>query len=120
MPEYKLAVVESKFADIIWEHEPLSSRALADLCARHLGWKRTTTYTVLKKLCERGIFQNQDGEVSSCVSRQEFYGRQGEKLVEEAFGGSLPAFIAAFTKRKALTRSEIEEIRQMIDSAREE
>ena len=120
MSEYRLAAVESRFADIIWEHEPLSSRALTELCEQQLGWKRTTTYTVLKKLCERGLFQNQKGVVSACVSRQDFYGTQGAMLVEEAFGGSLPAFIAAFTKRKALTQSEIEDIRRMIDSSREE
>lgn len=119
MAEMKLAAVESRFADIIWSHEPIRSRELAKLCEQELSWKRTTTYTVLKKLCERGIFQNQDGIVSSLLTRQEFYGLQGEKFVEEAFDGSLPAFIAAFTQRKALTQEEIAEIRQMIDSAGE-
>jgi predicted transcriptional regulator len=117
MPEMKLAVVESRFADIIWRNEPIQSRKLAKLCEQELSWKRTTTYTVLKKLCERGIFQNNDGIVTSVISRQEFYGMQGEKLVDEAFNGSLPAFIAAFTKRKSLTPEEIAEIKQMIDSA---
>ncbi|WP_343208130.1 BlaI/MecI/CopY family transcriptional regulator [Anaerolentibacter hominis] len=119
MSDLKLAVVESHFADIIWNNEPISSGQLAILCERELCWKRTTTYTVLKKLCERGIFQNRDGVVSSLLTRDEFYGIQGEKLVEQAFDGSLPAFIAAFTKRKALTQEEIEEIRHMIDSAGE-
>ena len=117
MPEMKLAVVESRFADIIWRNEPIQYRKLAKLCEQELSWKRTTTYTVLKKLCERGIFQNNDGIVTSVISRQEFYGMQGEKLVDEAFNGSLPAFIAAFTKRKSLTPEEIAEIKQMIDSA---
>ena len=117
MPEMKLAVVESRFADIIWRNEPIQSRKLAKLCEQELSWKRTTTYTVLKKLCERGIFQNNDGIVTSVISKQEFYGMQGEKLVDEAFNGSLPAFIAAFTKRKSLTPEEIAEIKQMIDSA---
>lgn len=119
MPEMKLAVVESHFADIIWKNEPIQSRELAKICEQELSWKRTTTYTVLKKLCERGIFQNNDGIVTSVISKQEFYGMQGEKLVDEAFDGSLPAFIAAFTKRKSLTPEEIAEIRLMIDSAEE-
>ena len=119
MPEMKLAVVESHFADIIWKNEPIQSRELAKICEQELSWKRTTTYTVLKKLCERGIFQNNDGIVTSVISKQEFYGMQVEKLVDEAFDGSLPAFIAAFTKRKPLTPEEIAEIRQMIDFAEE-
>lgn len=118
MAEMKLAVVESRFADIIWKYEPVKSRELAQICERELEWKRTTTYTVLKKLCERGIFQNYNGIVTSIVSREEFYGMQGEKLVEEAFDGSLPAFIAAFTKRKKLTDSDIEELQRLIDDSR--
>lgn len=120
MEEMKLGVVESKFADIIWENEPISSRDLTKLCEQELEWKRTTTYTVLKKLCDRGIFQNVKGIVTSLISRDDFYGMQGEKLVEEAFDGSLSAFIAAFTKRKSLTKEEITEIQNMIDSAKEE
>ena len=119
MAEMKLALVESRFADIIWREEPIKSRDLANVCERELEWKRTTTYTVLKKLCERGLFQNQDGVVTSKVSKEEFYGMQGEKLVDEAFNGSLPAFIAAFTKRKALTPEEIDEIRRMIGTDKE-
>lgn len=118
-PEMKLGIVESRFADIIWSHEPIASGELAKLCEEKLTWKRTTTYNVLRKLCDKGIFQNQNGSVSALISRQEFYAAQGEAIVEEAFDGSLPAFIAAFTKRKALTAEEIAEIRQMIDSAGE-
>ena len=118
-PVMKLGVVESRFADIIWSHEPIASGELAKLCEEKLTWKRTTTYNVLRKLCDKGIFQNQNGSVSALISRQEFYAAQGEAIVEEAFDGSLPAFIAAFTKRKALTAEEIAEIRQMIDSAGE-
>ena len=118
-PEMKLGVVESRFADIIWSHEPIASGELAKLCEEKLTWKRTTTYNVLRKLCDKGIFQNQNGSVSALISRQEFYAAQGEAIVDEAFDGSLPAFIAAFTKRKALTAEEIAEIRQMIDSAGE-
>lgn len=116
MEEMKLGLVESKFADIIWENEPLSSRELVKLCLEKLEWKKSTTYTVLKKLCDRGIFQNQEGIVSSLVSRQEFYALQSEKFVEETFSGSLPAFLAAFTRRKALSPEEIAQIRTMIDS----
>lgn len=119
MAELKLAAVESQFADIIWKNEPIASGELAKLCLRELGWKRTTTYTVLKRLCQREIFQNQDGIVTACLSRQAFYGKQGGMLVEEGFGGSLPAFIAAFTQSKPLSREEIEQIRQMIEEAGE-
>lgn len=115
MEEFKLGVVESKFADIIWEHEPLSSRELVQHCSEKLNWKKSTTYTVLKKLCERGIFQNQSGLVTSLITRPDFYAMQSEKFVEETFEGSLPAFLAAFTKRKSLSTEEINEIRRMID-----
>ena len=116
MEEMKLGVVESKFADIIWRNEPLHSRELVALCQKELNWKKPTTYTVLRKLCERGIFQNVDGIVSSIVSREEFYALQSEKFVEETFEGSLPAFFAAFTRRKNLTAEEVAEIRRMIES----
>lgn len=119
MEEIKLGVVESRFADIIWEHEPLASRKLVALCQENLNWKKPTTYTVLRKLCERGIFQNVDGTVSSRISRREFYAMQSEKFVEETFDGSLPAFLAAFTTRKTLSAKEAEEIRRMIDEASE-
>lgn len=115
MDELKLGLVESRFADIIWQNEPLSSRALVQLCAQELEWKKSTTYTVLKKLCERGIFQNREGIVTSLISKADFHAMQSEKFVEETFDGSLPAFFAAFTKRKNLTAEEIREIRAMID-----
>lgn len=119
MTEMRLGVVESQFADIIWENEPLSSGALVKLCNERLDWKKSTTYTVLKKLCERGIFQNQDGIVSSLISKQEFNAVQSEQFVEETFGGSLPAFIAAFASNKQLTEEEIKEIRKMMDRLEE-
>ena len=115
MDELKLGVVESKFADLIWSHEPLHSRELVKLCEGELHWKKPTTYTVLRKLCERGIIQNVEGMVSSVISRQDFYAMQSEKFVEETFEGSLPAFLAAFTTRKALNLEEIAQIRAMID-----
>lgn len=118
--EMKLALVESNFADIIWENEPVSSGELVKLCEEKLNWKKSTTYTVLRKLCERGIFQNQDGIVTSILSKQEFQAVQSEQFVTETFGGSLPAFIAAFTSSKKLSQEEIKEIHKMIDSLGEE
>lgn len=120
MEDMKLGIVESKFADIIWSNEPLTSRELVQLCLESLNWKKSTTYTVLKKLCDRGIFQNRDSMVVSLISRQDFYAMQSEKFVEETFEGSLPAFLAAFTKRKTLSPEEIHEIRRMIDQFEEE
>lgn len=119
MEEMKLGVVESKFADLIWRHEPLKSSDLVALCEKELNWKKSTTYTVLKKLCQRGIFRNEGSIVSSRISRADFYAMQSEQFVEETFEGSLPAFLAAFTKRKALSPAEIRQIRQMIDSIEE-
>ena len=118
MPEYKLGEIESLFADIIWSNEPLSSRQLAELAEKSLQWKRTTTYTILKRLCDRGLFQNQGGTVTSCVSRQEFYARQSEKFVDDTFGGSLPAFLAAFGSCKKLSQAEIDEAQKLIDAMR--
>lgn len=118
MAEYKLGEVESIFADIIWKNEPLSSRRLSELAEEALNWKRTTTYTVLKRLCDRGLFCNDGGTVKSLVSRQEFYARQSEKFVEETFSGSLPAFLAAFGSRKKLSKTEIDELQSIIDSMR--
>ena len=111
----KLGAVESRFAEIIWRNEPLTSGQLVQLCQQELQWKKPTTYTVLRKLCERGLFQNVDGLVSARISRQEFYALHSEKFVEETFEGSLPAFLAAFTTRKALSAEEIAQIRAMID-----
>ncbi len=116
MDEIKLGVVESQFADIIWGNEPISSGKLVELCKEKLDWKKSTTYTVLKKLCERGIFKNDGGVVSSVISKDEFYAMQSEKFVSEKFGGSLPAFIAAFTQRNNLSKKDIDEIQKMIDS----
>ena len=120
MDELRLGLVESQFAEIIWQNEPLPSRELVRLCEDELNWKKSTTYTVLKKLCDRGIFKNLGGTVSSVLSRSDFYSLQSEKYVADSFGGSLPAFIAAFTARKTLTSEEIAEIQRMIESAKEE
>ena len=120
MEDIRLGAVESRFADIIWANAPLTSRDLVKLCETELHWKKPTTYTVLRKLCERGIFQNQDSLVTARISREEFYAMQSEKFVEETFEGSLPAFLAAFVTRKTLTAEEIAQIRAMIDRAGEE
>ena len=113
--EYRLGVIESKFADIIWNNEPLGSGELVKLAFNELGWKKSTTYTVLRKLCGRGIFKNENGTVSSCISKKEFYTKQSNQYIDEEFGGSLPAFIAAFTNGKKLSKEEVDEIRRMID-----
>lgn len=118
MEEYKLGVIESRFADIIWQHAPLPSGELVKLCELELNWKKSTTYTVLKKLCERGLFQNKEGIVTSLISKQDFYILQSEKFVDEAFHGSLPAFLAAFTARKRLSEDEIEELQRLINQSR--
>ena len=118
MAEYRLGEVESIFADIIWTNEPLPSRRLAELAQEKLHWKRTTTYTVLKRLCDRGLFQNDGGTVTALVSKEEFYARQSEQFVEDTFQGSLPAFLAAFGSRKKLSESEIDELQKVIDAMR--
>lgn len=116
--EYKLGTIEARFADLIWNQEPVTSGELVKLCAKELGWKKSTTYTVLRRLCGRGIFQNQNGSVTALLSRQEFYALQSEQFVEESFGGSLPQFLAAFTARKKLTDSENAELEKLIHQNR--
>ncbi|MBQ3089921.1 MAG: BlaI/MecI/CopY family transcriptional regulator [Oscillospiraceae bacterium] len=119
MSDLRMGQVESRFADLIWENEPISSGELVKLAEGELNWKRSTTYTVLRRLCDRGIFINLDGMVSSVLSRQDFYALQSERFVDETFDGSLPAFIAAFSNRKRLSAREIAEIRAMIDRIEE-
>ena len=111
----KLGAVESRFADLVWANAPLGSGELVKLCEKELNWKKPTTYTVLRKLCERGIFQNAGGVVSPLLSREEFYAMQSEEFVTETFGGSLPSFVAAFTQRKKLSPEEAAEIRRLIE-----
>lgn len=115
MTDYKLGVVESRFADIVWQNEPMTTNELIKICESELCWKRTTTYTVLKKLGEHGFFEMKNSVVTALVSREEYYAAQSERFVAETFDGSLPAFIAAFTQKKPLTADEIAEIRAMID-----
>ena len=118
MSELRMGAIESRFADIIWQNEPVTSPELVKLAAKELDWKKSTTYTVLKRLCERGIFQNNDGAVTSLISKQDFYAVQSEKFVDETFSGSLPAFLAAFTTRKKLSDAEINELQELINQSR--
>ncbi len=118
MVEVKLGEIESRFADLIWQNEPLHSRVLAEMAEKELSWKKSTTYTILKRLCERGIFQNHNGTVSSLVSKEEFHALQSEKFIDETFDGSLPAFLAAFGSRKRLSDQEINELKKVIDAMR--
>lgn len=120
MEELKLGAVESQFADIIWKNEPVPSGQLVKLCEQQLEWKKSTTYTMLKRLCERGLFQNEKGIVSSVMTKEEFGVAQSEKIIEDSFDGSLPAFIAAFASRKKLSSDEVDKIQKMIDSFRKE
>ena len=119
MAEIQLGAIEARFADIIWEREPVTSAELTRLAAAKLTWKRTTTHTVLRRLCDKGLFQNDNGTVTSLVSRQEFYARHSKKYVDETFAGSLPAFLAAFSSGKKLTVHEITDIRELIEKAGE-
>lgn len=118
MRDYTLADVETKFAELIWNNEPITSSELVKLCAKELNWKKSTTYTVLKKLSERGIFQNENSVVTSRISREEFYGMQSQKYVEQTFG-SLPKFLTAFFNGRRLSRKEVEELRKYIDQFEE-
>ena len=120
MSDLKLGAVESRFSEIIWQNEPIASGALVKICEKELNWKKPTTYTVLRKLCERGIFQNENGIVSSKIKKDEFFAMQSEQFVEETFKGSLPSFLAAFSKRKSLSKNDIEEIEKMIQAYKEE
>lgn len=116
MKEMRMGESETRFAKIIWQNEPITTKQMIKLCEQELGWKRTTTYTVLKNLCEKGIFQVQDSIVTSLVSRKEFFAAQSEKFVDLSFDGSLPQFLVAFAERKALTQEEVDAIQQFINS----
>lgn len=120
MTDQKLGAAEGRFADLIWENEPLSSSLLAKLAEEEMGWKKSTSYTVLKRLCDRGIFANQKGTVRSLLSREEFYAARGEQFLREGFRGSLPAFLAAFSKRNKLSDQDIQELQELIRQMRGE
>ena len=120
MSDLKMGPVETRFAEIIWDREPVGSTELVRLAEEALGWKKSTTYTMLKRLCERGIFQNENGVVTALMSKEEFGAVQSEKIIEDNFDGSLPAFIAAFASRKKLSKKDVEEIQKMIDKMKED
>ena len=120
MEQRKLRPVELRFAELIWENAPISSGELVKLCARELEWKKSTTYTVLKKLCEQGLFQNQGGTVTVLVSRQDYQARQSKQFVADTFSGSLPAFLAAFAQGAPLSQKDIADIRALIDRFEQE
>ncbi len=117
--EIQLGVVEAKYADMIWEHEPVTSSELVKLTAVAFNWKRTTAHNVLRRLIDKGLFKNENGLVTAVLSREEFYAKQSRQYVEDTFAGSLPAFIAAFTQYTKLTQEEADTIRKMIDQAEE-
>ncbi len=118
--ELELGAIQERFADIVWANEPLGSGELVKICEKELNWKKATTYTVLRKLCEKGLLKNENGVVSSLISKEEFYSAKSEQIIEESYEGSLPAFIAAFISRKTLTVKEADEIQKMIDTFRKE
>lgn len=114
MNNYQMGEIESRFADIIWQNEPISSTELTKRGKELFGWKKSTAYTVLKRLCRKGIFQNSNGTVTSLISRHKFYSLQSERFIADTFGGSLPAFLNAFTAGKALSPKEVEHLRRMV------
>ena len=118
MADLELGAVQERFADIVWENEPIGSGDLVKVCEKQLGWKKPTTYTVLRKLCEKGLLQNENGVVTSLVSKEDFYSDRSRQIVEESFSGSLPAFVAAFVSKKKLTSEEADEIQSLIDAFR--
>ena len=118
MTQYKLGEVETAFANLIWDNEPLTSSRLVELCGEKLSWKKSTTYTVLRRLCQKGVFQNEGGVVTSLIGREEFAARQSEEFVDQTFDGSLPRFLAAFASRKKLSGEEIAELQKLIDENR--
>ena len=113
---YRMGMVESRFAEIIWEQEPIASGELVKLAGDRLDWKKSTTYTVLRKLCDKGIFQNEDSIVTSILSRDQYYGKQSKQFVSETFSGSLPRFIAAFAGEEKLSKKEIASLKSLIQS----
>src|SRR5690554_2974373 len=107
MNAYKFTESEEKFAELIWQNEPVGSGDLVKLCEKEMDWKKSTTYTVLKKLCEKGIFQNENAVVSSLVTKDEYYAKQSIRFVEDTFGGSLPKFLTAFIGGKKLSKQQV-------------
>ncbi len=116
----KIFESEYRFCLILWEHEPIKSRELVELCREQLGWKNSTTYTVIKRLAQRGVLKNENTVVTSLVSKDQVQAAEIDELVEKKFDGSLPAFVAAFTRHKKMTQREIDQVQEMIDRFRRE
>ncbi len=119
MQEITLGAIEARFADMIWANAPVPSSRLVTLAQEGFGWKKSTTYTVLKRLCDKGIFENNSGTVTVRLTKAEFHSLQSQQFVKESFGGSLPAFLAAFTSGKQLTQQEVAELRLLVQSYEE-
>ena len=118
MSDFRMAAGELRFADLIWENEPIASGVLAKLALERIGWKKTTAFTVLRRLCDRGMFQNDGGSVTSLMSREDYYAKHSQTYVEETFGGSLPAFLTAFTSQKNLSDQELTELEKLVAQMR--
>lgn len=118
MAEYRLGEIEMQFAEIIWENEPITSGELAKRAEVQLQWKKSTTYTILKRICNRGLFENKKGMVRALVTKEQFLAKRSEQFVEETFQGSLPGFVAAFTSQRKLNEKEIEELKMIIENSR--
>jgi len=118
MENYTLGVIEARFAEIIWDNAPMTTKQLVDRCAETFNWKRTTTYTVLKKLCDKGMFKMEDKTVTVLVTKQEYEALQSERFLDETFNGSLPSFLVAFGSRNKLSAEEIEELKRVIEGMR--
>ncbi|MDR0923718.1 MAG: BlaI/MecI/CopY family transcriptional regulator [Hungatella sp.] len=118
MIDYRLAETESRFADLIWEKEPINSTELVRLSKEVMQWKKSTTYTILKRLCDRGIFKNEGAVVTSAISRDEFFAGQSRRYIEDTFGGSLPRFLTSFIGGKKLSDKQAEELVRLINEHR--
>lgn len=119
MEVYKLTESEEKFAELIWQNQQIGSGDLVKLCEKEMNWKKSTTYTVLKKLCDKGIFQNENAIVSAVITKDEYYAKQSIRFVEDTFGGSLPKFLTAFISCKKLSKHQAEELKKLIDEHKE-
>lgn len=119
MDELKLCESDYRFMQVIWDSEPLASRKLVDLCGEKLGWKKSTTYTTLKKLCDKGFAQNSDTTVTALVPRERVQAYESERFVERAFEGSLPQFLVSFLGGKTISDEEAAELKRLIDAHKE-
>lgn len=119
MIDFRLTEAEEKFADIIWQNEPIRSPELVKLCEEEFDWKKSTTYTMLKRLEKKKIFENNNSTVIALIKKDDFYAEQSKLFVEENFGGSLPRFLAAFTRKNKLSEKEVQELQKLINEHRE-